>query len=1036
MKESSSDSDLRRARASLTDSDISDIEELNRDLASSFDSHVSGEENGGESVLQQGTSGLTDSGTDIPNRNLDFTPTVFKFDQYDGANDNAPKFPPFSFSPPNSPTIMAPEGLWYSLAPRTEDDIKFLENFKTSLRQYILPINSALIKNKLSSTKIKSRNIQKIINLTRELKYDALINDFVSQLFTVEYAHEIMNAYAVLFPEEIPQAFQASAGKLAHLFIEDYGYFKKNQRGGTRFKKVSVLLDKIIQEGNRFSNQLTNNYLEKIPFYAEVLFKDYALEQAEEYFKAPLPASFSNKFPGKIKPYLYKLSEDTLASAFYAIYPGHSYTQPVQFDLQLSNADQTILKAHSKEILDALCIEHFLADEQRAITPEYIINELKTKLIGALLTANNETETIDNTADQVIEEVLNEANIKRILETVANDNDPRYARKNLLERMESQLKVQINEKIDNMMRDNFVIKNSDDPNTLLSKIFANDPLSDTELQALLQARPSLQYANNKEDFSLALSAIYPSADYPAAIYLDDCTVPNELFIRARRLLRHQALDAIKHQYPEALGDVDAEDIDTLAAMPWLAAKCRLISGKSITLELGTTEQESFNRQSHRLFHLSELNLAAVTHKSITQLKKELEKLATLKLKLVTQAQQHLVEIESTLLDYPKLIDLEDFEADLNAALTGLSFSDENHTVFQVDTGQAQVLLQGIDRHIAHLDNDWGLFKFNAPQTRTATGVNALSQGLHQRVAPYKNKWNLLLLNPLIEKIYTDIKPTLTLTPNLSESKAKNLIVTAINLLRSCHQLKEKLAERAEWSKRVTHRYALLEKNKICRDEIAHRINILEEMKTEKGALLTNNNPIAISTPGPVYLPSHCHDLNNPAPTQDLQIEGKKFNRRDALDIGQTITYRQHLEGEKQPQEWSITRRGEHSLGYHTKKTWYRKPSEAMQKEVTFTQMIDAVNSFKDNKEITFTFGPTCSQAAEIKYRLFISAYSQLQQESGESPRLRCRPNVKLKMPTEAAVTAAKEEIKHKLALYAHERVAIHKDLSTCSRNRG
>ena len=127
----------------------------------------------------------------------------------------------------------------------------------------------------------------------------------------------------------------------------------------------------------------------------------------------------------------------------------------------------------------------------------------------------------------------------------------------------------------------------------------------------------------------------------------------------------------------------------------------------------------------------------------------------------------------------------------------------------------------------------------------------------------------------------------------------------------------------------------------------------------------------------------------------------------------------------------------HSLGYRTEKgAWYRQPSEAMQKEVTFTQMIDAVNSFKDNKEIYFNFGPTCSQAAEVKYRLFISAYNELRQESGEGPHLRCWPNVKLRMPTTAAVTAVKEEIKHKLALYAHERVAIDKNLSTYSRSRG
>ena len=139
-----------------------------------------------------------------------------------------------------------------------------------------------------------------------------------------------------------------------------------------------------------------------------------------------------------------------------------------------------------------------------------------------------------------------------------------------------------------------------------------------------------------------------------------------------------------------------------------------------------------------------------------------------------------------------------FEESLNDTLTKLSFSDENQTVFQVNTEQAKALLQGINQHIENnINNAWRLFKLNLnvnPPVAT-TGVNTLLQGV---IENGKNTWNSIFLTPFAEKIYADISATFTSDNNsLSESKAKELIVTAINLLRSNHGLKEKFQKREE-----------------------------------------------------------------------------------------------------------------------------------------------------------------------------------------------------------------------------------------------
>jgi hypothetical protein len=563
---------------------------------------------------------------------------------------------------------------------------------------------------------------------------------------------------------------------------------------------------------------------------------------------------------------------------------------------------------------------------------------------------------------------------------------------------------------------------------------------DREFQLSLLQNPALQYVTNKEDFtSLILPTNYSPPDDLSVHCSTNFTISNESFRQARQLLRAEALVQIKNRYhhPKSREDsVDAENLDTLTARPWLEHKCQLITGKTFSLELNKEEKEIFNRKYQKLFLLSDLNLAAVTHKSVTELEEELKKLASLDLNLLTGSYRCFTEIEKILLDYPQLAEPEAFKASLNSRLTALPSSHENQAAFQVDTEQAKLLLQSISRHIENdINNQWPLFKLNLnvnPPVAT-TGVNTLLQGV---IENGKNTWNSIFLTPFAEKIYADISATFISDNNsLSESKAKELIVTAINLLRSHHGLKEKLQEREERNKDIKQYYAMLEAIQTCRSAITHRVAILEEgIKTKKPEPIKS---IASSSPSSVFVPSTYYIIAS-SEEFDLSPTGTLFNRREPLKPGQRIDYKQEL-GNKNIAEWSITRNGENSLAYHTKTAWYKKLGEKALQELAFSQMIDALNSFKNSKIIYFCFSPNCPKAAEKQYRLFISAYNGLRQESGkEAPLLYCSPISKNLNIKKSEIEATKAKIKQKLDLYAGEPEAAYEDLRTfqSSRHRG
>ncbi len=659
-----------------------------------------------------------------------------------------------------------------------------------------------------------------------------------------------------------------------------------------------------------------------------------------------------------------------------------------------------IITTCARKIVEETCITCFLADEQNTSKHNYVVAALKNKLIGFnLQVADYETEILD-AAGKIISEVLKETNIKQALATAVDSG--RTSDESLITGLNNQLTAQINQQIGPAILEYVLTKSTDYLSSILNALMlGKSKLSDTELQALLHQNSALQYAANERDFSLLLSAIYPAADYLRVPYPADFTVSNELFLRARQLLRSQALERIKNQYHESCEDAidaDAKDINTSTAKQWLKEKCRLISGKSFNLTLNKEEQKRFNRQYLGLFYLSDLNLAAVAHASIDQLDKELKNLADSDLKLVTEGHRHLLAIENKFSAYPELTNLEVFKANLNNKLLG----NKNNGEFQVSTEQAKALLQGISRHIA-----------------------CNISGQRELTTP-----------PSVRKIYRAIQPAFgysTANSNLSGPKTENLICIAIKLLFSHHDLEKQLQKREKWKQYIKRRYALIEHIQAARSAVAHRVGILKKgMQIKKESKLLKST--ANSGPGSVLVPSPYCIVDSPEEYY-LSSTDAFFNRRKPLKLGQRINYQQEL-GHKKFAMWSITRNGENSLAYHTKTAWNRQLGEETQKQLTFSQMIDALNSFKDSEIIRFHFSQCCPKAAEKQYRLFISVYNELQQESGKGPLLYCMPSNTLKI-TKFELTAARTEIEEKLDLYANEHKAINNKLSASyGRGRG
>ena len=623
-----------------------------------------------------------------------------------------------------------------------------------------------------------------------------------------------------------------------------------------------------------------------------------------------------------------------------------------------------------RDLLINLCIEN-LQTSKRDKLLEDAKTLLKEKASDNNLEPADHAETIQKAAEELTKKILDdEDNLKNILE----DAKASYVTNNmnLLEASEQKLLGQLQQKIDPTFGHYF-------PNVhlepILEKINHDEDLSEDEIQKL----PSeLQYANSEEDFTSGLQAHYPH------LHID---ISRDKFEKIRSLLRIKALKVIIPTLPAD------ENTMKLNAEEWLKEKLKIVTDKSISLKLDTKQQKKLDNEFHKLFSLTPLEDMAVTHKSVDELKEELKKLHGLKIKSTGKRFKAFSEIEIKLKEYPNLVDeYEVFKANLNNSLP-LNFPiiDSNRRPNLNDT-QLKVLLDKINHR---LEND-------------------------------VSKWTLLNSNNIAKEITNDIFTDNANQFGTDKETIQTLVSNTLEILYKYHDLAETLNKREQWKTDIKSLYAFIQNLESFNGKIDIRVAKLENMSFLKKNDVNNN-------PGDVYLPHSCSiipntDIANKAqprpPSPNFTIKSDGFYKQNALNVEETVTFEQTLSSNEK-RTWSVTRTDDKCLAYATHKPWKDAGNNikdrmnyetTYSKEVSFAQMIHAVNSFKEGSLCTLQFGK-CSSDMEKKLRLFIAAYNELRNNKGPILVAASNPNLKMKRED---IDAAKNEIKDKLNLYASE----------------
>ncbi|MES2141549.1 MAG: hypothetical protein V4471_01500 [Pseudomonadota bacterium] len=517
------------------------------------------------------------------------------------------------------------------------------------------------------------------------------------------------------------------------------------------------------------------------------------------------------------------------------------------------------------------------------------------------------------------------------------------------------------------------------------------------LQALQYASLQIDpHTGKQEEFSLALQAVCAISQEEANIF--HSSNPFEVvsqFNDLRKKLRTDAFD------PNTV-NITEQDINTLEAKPWLNKKLQQITHRTIDIELTPEEKSRVTKLVQKEFPLSELSLPAITLKSPTELQEEVTKLKQFELKLINQSYQEFSKIESALPHYPSLIEERNDDATSESGDSGI----EDESNFQ---------------RFHNTLND----KLPTDLTISEPQTNTLIDTISKRIETGFRKWRLFVDSKLISAIVADLNREEAFSDHPNK---KELVSKAINVLVEEHQLGKTLKERDEWQKSIKIHYAAKEEIDALRMKVRDRIKYIEAMQLKKdaynaedvekasesrtGKTSSNGGEIDKSTLGqplPVYLPNDCRVINNDSElaqqTPNFTVTGELFQRRDTLEKNEAITYEQNLGDKKQ--QWSVTRTPNNALDYKTKWEHRWNPKSVTTKEVAFTQMIDAVQSFKSSKIINFNFS-NCTKSTEKKYRIFIRAYREL----GIGPTLRCPISNNLTMKTAEIDEAKAAIIKH------------------------
>ena len=524
------------------------------------------------------------------------------------------------------------------------------------------------------------------------------------------------------------------------------------------------------------------------------------------------------------------------------------------------------------------------------------------------------------------------------------------------------------------------------------KLSANNPEKRTIFQLLTETEKSmfpleLQYTDSPADFYIGLQSKYPYIEAALKNYINE-----EAFKELRLMLRKKGLE------PFNITLIEDNDFINLDCEVWLKKKLKLVTGQPINLMLGSKLQKNLDNQAKRQFFFTRLIEEAITLKSTHELKKELGKLYAFREKFFEKFFEKLAEIESKFSLYPKLINETDIDQFKTNLITSLPSS-----INDVTDTQVKILLEKVNHCLENRRNKWAYF------TKT-------------------------LIGEITDEILLD-------SANLfssDEKKINTLVENTLSVLVKFHDLQAIKQKRKQWDVDIQWLFAFSQKIKLLNQSLLTRIAKLENMcdMKEADAPLESNTQINKKTPQSVYLPHHCRLISpneNNVTDYSFSVKSDAFYKQNAPEVSQKLTFEQTLSN-KEKRIWSITRSDEKSLTYETYKSWKDARNTIKnrigyginaEKEMSFSQMIHAVNSFKESTICTLQLGK-CSVAMEKKLRLFIMAYNELRKDS--DPLLICNFNSTLKMQR-SEIEIVKTEIKNKLKLQSHELDNVNKQLS-------
>lgn len=728
---------------------------------------------------------------------------------------------------------------------------------------------------------------------------------------------------------------------------------------------IEAFINKFLQIATDAANKILNDNVNNILPHFEPGLKKIASDQITRLI---FPYLNTPNFKTKISENIY--TNKLIASNY--LEEVTNSTESIFASLEIKESAQNYkdnISDQGKNLLIELCIENLQTNEKEGFL-ELAKNSLERQATENHLLVTEYTEIIQRTTEELVTELLKTNNLQNTLEdTIKQPLDGLNLLTASKQKLQDQLVQQIRHNFDHYFPNLHI-----DP--ILEKINNGEALSDAEIAKL----PSeLQYAGTTEEFVSGLRVKYPnlSSSYENKINED-------AFKQLRLILRKNALNTLR------LAAYEDQEIFDLSAKNWLEKKLQQITKKSISLKLDEKDQTDLDNNFQKYFRLSSLEDMAITHKSIDELKNELKKLHDFKLKITTELSKAFSEIESKLLMYPNLINVDgSFQANLNNSLSA-NFPKLRSTDKYPILSDEQILIL-LDKINQHVKND-------------------------------VSKWSLFNNNKMVQEIANNIISDST-NPFESSTDIQKLVSDSLAILYKCHDLQETLEKRKYWDSDIQHQYALTQKLKSSshfNQMIENRISKLEELLNLKENDAEENLK---ALPKKVYLPNKCRIIPNfefdSSDTDEYYLQTDNFYKQEALKVGKTITFSQKLSNEDEC-KWSATLNTEKCLSFKTQKKRFRREKSYLQ-EVSFAQMVYSVNSFKDAKTCTLNFG-NCSQNMKERLYLFAKAYNELRLEDNvlqKRPKINCNIKNPLNLD-KAKIAAVKEEIKAQLNLHSHE----------------